>query len=77
MRFLCQEFVYPGGSVNTRETQGYCSVISAIDGLAEEVIQWVRASGGMAIKDSFPGQGHMCKGTVGTGKTICHITGCF
>lgn len=46
MRFLCQEFVYPGGSVNTRETQGYCSVISAIDGLAEEVIQWVRASGG-------------------------------
>lgn len=49
--------MYSGGSVHTEEIQGDCSVISAIDGLAEEVIQWVRASEGMGIEDSFPGRG--------------------
>lgn len=69
--------MYPGGSVNTEETQGDHSVISAIDGLVEEVIQWVRSSGEISIEDSFSGQGHMCEGTVGKGKTICHVIDCF
>lgn len=69
--------MHPGGSVNTEEIRGDCSVTSDIDGLGEEVIQWVRASGGMGIEDNLPGQRHMCEGTVGTGKTIGYVTDCI
>lgn len=68
MGSLCQECVYSGGSVNTEEILGDCLVISVIEGLAEEVTQRVRASEGMGIRDSFPGQGHMCESIVGDGK---------
>lgn len=74
---LCQDCAYPEGSGNTERPQGNHPVISAIGGRAEEVIQRVKTSRGVCIKKSSPSQGHMCKGTMGTAKTIYPVTNCF
>lgn len=71
MESLCQECADPEGSMMSERTWGDHSVLSAIRRHAEEVIRTVKASGGMGITNSFPSQGHMCKGTMETGKSIC------